>query len=110
MAISKTYFKISITFIFFFYLSNILIYYVIKRAAIVENLEKLSQSQDYLLKLKNAGVNFETLKNSTLSTDVAIFNPLFNLGYSFSSWHYWLCSLIVSTTILYLINKRTKNQ
>lgn len=95
------------SFFFFFYLINIITYFTIWRTITLRSFEKISKDYELVNKIENNGLNIETMKQSFLSTDKQIFNPLYNIGFYFSNWKF-IPSLIISTLIVYLIFRKKR--
>ncbi len=104
----KLYQKIGI-FSFLYYLFNLIIYFAYERSKSLETIENLKHNSETIAKLKRIDLSIEFIQNSMLP-DYQLFNPAANLGYSFSSWHYWLVSSIFSFGTMLFIIKSNKNQ
>lgn len=77
-------FKKILAFFFFYYISNILLWYIFDKEIVT-----------------NA-----TLKYGMVTNNVNLFNPLTNFGYSIGFSYYWLKSGTISIILIYLLLKR----
>ncbi len=96
-------------FSFFYYLYNLIIYYSYERSVSLDAFEKLKRNSDAVANFNKNGISIESIKNLMLPEN-ELFNPFFNFGWSFGSWHYWIISSILSFgTILIFINSKKSN-
>lgn len=91
--------------LFFYYLSNILLYYSIGRSLLIQGLDKLFNENDASANFEENGITYDSLK-STVLVDEKLFNPFFNIPYSFGSLYYLIPSTAISILLVYLITQK----